>query len=60
MDQDTSGVTVETGNYGGGPAILFTPSQVSLEPYTVLTVEIAGLKLVGGGTDTITYTVKLF
>lgn len=60
MDQDTSGVTVEAGNYGGGPAILFTPSQVSLEPFTVLTVTISGLKLVGGGTDTITYTVKLF
>lgn len=60
MDQDTSQVTVETGGYGGGPAILFTPSQVSLEPWTVLTVEIAGLRLHTGGTETVTYTVKLF
>ena len=60
IDQDTSQVTVETGGYGSGPAILFTPSQVSLEPLTVLTVEIAGLRLRSGGTETVTYTVKLF
>lgn len=51
---------METGGYGSGPAILFTPSQVSLEPLTVLTVEIAGLRLRSGGTETVTYTVKLF
>ena len=47
-------------SYGSAPAVIFRPAGLEYRIGQPLTVTISGLQLVGGGTDTITYTVKLF
>lgn len=46
--------------YGSAGAVIFRPAGLEYRIGQPLTVTISGLQLVGGGTDTITYTVKLF
>ena len=46
--------------YGSAGAVIFRPAGLEYRIGQPLTVTISGLQLVGGGSGTITYTVKLF